>query len=283
MSHLPVERFYCLSDSLIADPGPTCATYTQLLLPLIVNNIVVLGTSILIGRHKFNARLKFWRTKTKDPEDYRWGPVSGLVKVTVAFVQAVVTAALIRYGGYDGGFGALVGLWLLRPRMMWGPVLWYAICGEQMKAGGTDTLFADLLLDIAMAPILVSFIIQNEKYPELCGWSGTDNYQYDWPDGMNHTYQKTLLADDQKHLISLGMGQSSEARYMTNLMIAMLSIIGLSFFVFIAFIWHGGRLRRRWASVTVIISLALFACSWLFWTSKLMVFLVRGWAYEMKD
>ena len=57
----PIQEVLCLPETFYADPDPSCATPTQLSLPLILSNVVFFVVTILLGRHKVQTRLKLFR------------------------------------------------------------------------------------------------------------------------------------------------------------------------------------------------------------------------------
>ncbi|KAE8440297.1 hypothetical protein EG329_009730 [Mollisiaceae sp. DMI_Dod_QoI] len=157
-TNAPLQTVTCIPSGFsYATPSTTkCASPAVLLIPLIVSNIMFLAANILLSSFRYQRKLKFW-SKPKGVDD-PWSPWSGLSTVLLAVIQAIATAALIRAGGYKADWINLILLWLMRPRMLWAVMLFYSIFGKQYKRSGTDSLFADGILNILSIPIAAWFI-----------------------------------------------------------------------------------------------------------------------------
>jgi hypothetical protein len=239
----PVQTVTCIPPGF-SYPTPSttkCASAAVLLIPLIISNVVFLAVNILMSSLRFQHKLKFW-SKPKDVDD-PWSPWGGLSTVLLAVVQAIASAALIRAGGYKADWTNLILLWLMRPRMLWAVMFLYSIFGKQYKRSGTDSLFADGILNILSIPIAAWFLEAYESNTAAC-----DNFS----GGLLYT-------------LNFGQGDYLGTFTLTPLIYIPFAVVDL--FIFVAFIWKR-RLGRGWAAGAGFWSMAVFAMSWAFWVSK---------------
>lgn len=240
-TNAPLQTVTCIPSGFSYPTTSTtkCASPAVLLIPLIVSNIMFLAANILLSSFRFQRKLKFW-SKSNDVDD-PWSPWSGLSTVLLAVIQAIATAALIRAGGYKADWTNLILLWLMRPRMLWAVMFLYSIFGKQYKRSGTDSLFADGILNILSIPIAAWFIEAYASNTRVCGG---------W---------------DQSHPLDFGQKDFIEGFTLTPLIYLPFAVVDL--FIFVAFVWKR-RLGRGWAAGAGFWSGAVFAISWAFWVSK---------------
>jgi hypothetical protein len=222
---------------------------------LILSNVVDLAVNGLVGRYKFQRSAHFWKSKKRSegPEDNKWKPWAGLSSVVIVAVQAIVTAVLIRAGGYKASLQDLILLWFIRPRMMWSQMLWYVVFGVQYKGSATDAYFADLILNVFSIPIAVAITETWTKYPTLCG-----------PDSCASFY----ISDPNLPGISRAFGSPY-----STVLLSYASVIYLGFaaayIFFLIFFLYKQKLSRGWAVGALFWTTTMFGLSWWFWASKL--------------
>jgi hypothetical protein len=240
-TNAPLQTVACIPSGFSYATASTikCASPAVLLIPLIVSNIMFLAANILLSSFRIQRKLKFW-SKSNDVDD-PWSPWSGLSTVLLAVIQAIATAALIRAGGYKADWTNLILLWLMRPRMLWAVMFLYSIFGKQYKRSGTDSLFADGILNILSIPIAAWFIEAYASNTSVCG-------------GWN-----------KSHPLDFGQKDLIESFTITPLIYFPFAVVDL--FILVAFIWKR-RLGRGWAAGAGFWSGALFAISWAFWACK---------------
>ena len=217
-----------------------CSSPALLFIPLVLSNFVVFAASILFSRLKFQNKIRFFGEEKdyKDP----WRPWSGLSTALLLVVQALATAALIRAGGYNASFGNLALLWLLRPRMQWAVMFFYACFGKDYKRAATDAFFAEGLLSLLSLPILAWF---------LSATLGNDC--------LDVRYDSEL---------EFGTNSNVYGLFWSALM-AYLPAVAVEVLIFVTFFWPGHRsLHRGWSGGAAFWDFCIFGFSWWFWTRE---------------
>lgn len=198
-----------------------------------------------MNRLRFQNKIKlFGKAKAADDP---WEPWAGLGTAVLITVQAVATAALIRAGGYSAGWTSLVLLWLLRPRMQWAIMLFYAIFGNAYKRAAADALTADGIINLLCLPT-AAWLLQSVVSEESC-----------------HTW----FDSDTEN----GWGQEDDAPLYFIGVISVFTSAALDLFILVFFFWPGRtRVHRGWIAGAGFYCMCVFVLSWAFWVCKLKVF-----------
>lgn len=165
-----VVNFCHLPPSLVEPPSPSqkCASPLSHISALYTFNIISAIFCLLLGHQKIRDKL---------PQLFRsdhWTPASGVSSVLLQMFAMLISTAVARRGSYKPSFGALLSLWIMRPRMAW--VSWGGVLFGHASYFWTflDFIFAECVLNIVSLPVAMSLrphIGEDGFGCQIAGWS----------------------------------------------------------------------------------------------------------------
>jgi len=205
--------------------------------PSLVSTCLFIISISLLGSMTVRNLLKFWQAG-KDVEA-PWLPWAGLSTAALLVVQAVVSADLVRSGGYLASGRDLALFWFMAPRMQWFSMLFYAIAGDQYKRSAMDAILTDGIMNwitLSAAAYFASNILGNED----CN-------------NFDRFFDLNTDGDvDYLKLYRIGV-------------ILYLSFCVVNAIITIVFFWLSkGRLNRLWSGLIGVYCMAVFGMAWLF-------------------
>jgi hypothetical protein len=165
-----VANFCYLPSSLVEPPSPNqkCASANAHINSLIVFNVVSAVFCLLLGHQAVRDQMpQLFRS-------HHWRPASGLSSVLLQMFAMLISTAVARRGPYKPSFGALFGLWIMRPRMAW--ISWVGVWFGHAPYFWTclDFIFAECVLNMISLPVALSLrphIGKDDFGCQIAGWS----------------------------------------------------------------------------------------------------------------
>src|SRR5436190_13678780 len=128
----------------------TCST-SQVLTELGIFNTVAVAICLVTGHQVFRSRVPaFLRS-------HSWKPWSGIAMCIVHLLANIISTVISRANGYESSFLALMGLWILRPRVTFVmlPLAWAT---NHIKKGDSSSGYDWTFLDMTIFESLINIV-----------------------------------------------------------------------------------------------------------------------------